>query len=211
MADISSAVMVTLQAMASDDANKPALLALLENGQVNVHVALRVIARVLRPRAYLEIGVRRGWSLAQVLSEAPACHAYLVDAWIPEYSGCANPGEAFVREELAKVAPAHYGDVIFWCGNSHEILPGLLRGLWFDLVLVDGDHTADGALQDLRDVMPHVRTGGVVVFDDVVDTADSPGECATLREVWEQIQREFTGWTYITHLPGRFGVAIRGL
>ena len=211
MSDISGVVMATLQAMAPDDANKPALLVALEAGQVNVHVALRVIARIVQPRKYLEIGVRRGWSAAQILSEAPACHAYLVDAWVPEYSGCANPGEAFVREELIRVAPQHHGGMTFWCGNSHELLRDLLRGLWFDLVLVDGDHAADGALRDLRDVMPHVRTGGVVVFDDVVDTADVPGECATLCEVWEQIQRECPNWTYITHLPGRFGVAIRGL
>jgi predicted O-methyltransferase YrrM len=36
----------------------------------------------------------------------------------------------------------------------------------FDLVLVDGDHSAAGAMADLQNVWPLVRPDGCVVFHD---------------------------------------------
>ena len=37
----------------------------------------------------------------------------------------------------------------------------------FDVVLVDGDHSYYGALDDLRNAWPLVSPGGYLVFDDV--------------------------------------------
>lgn len=210
MNDVISDVIETLNGMEPDDFNKLSLFQSLNIGTVNLHVALRVIARILQPRTYLEIGTRRGWSVVQVLSEAPLCDAYLVDSWIDGYAQCANPGELFVREEIKNVVPQYSGELTFWSGNSHDILPSKLRSRWFDLVCVDGDHTVDGAMQDLYDVMPHIRTGGVLIFDDVTDTADRPGDFQTLHEVWEWVQRQWPDWMYITHLPGKIGIAVNG-
>ena len=50
------------------------------------------------------------------------------------------------------------------------MLPSLFRQrpeLTFDLITVDGDHTPRGARRDILDVLPRLRIGGVLVFDDV--------------------------------------------
>jgi predicted O-methyltransferase YrrM len=41
----------------------------------------------------------------------------------------------------------------------------------FDLVLVDGDHSAEGGLADLDNVWPLVRPGGCVAFHDITHPA----------------------------------------
>lgn len=161
----------------------------------DIVTVLLTLAEVLQPRRYLEIGVRRGRSACAVASRAPACDMALFDMWIENYAGMANPGPDFVRSELAKVG--HRGDARFIDGDSHRTLPryfGDNRGVAFDLITVDGDHSDAGATQDLRDVLPHLAIGGAVVFDDVCHPTH-PG----LRQVWQQVvaaDPRFTTWMY---------------
>ena len=54
--------------------------------------------------------------------------------------------------------------------------------LYFDLVTVDGDHTAEGAAQDLREVLPRVSVGGALVFDDIAHRKHPH-----LVEVWKSV------------------------
>jgi len=37
----------------------------------------------------------------------------------------------------------------------------------FDLITVDGDHSEEGAFDDLLNVIPHLNVGGILVFDDI--------------------------------------------
>jgi len=126
-----------------------------------------------------------------VLAEAPDVHASCFDMWVDNYGGTTNPGPEFLREELMRAVPGFRGRLTFLSGNSHDVLPvffdgaasgelpdyNLLRHFetrphQFDLITVDGDHTALGAWWDLLDVMPHVALGGAVVFDDLLDKSD---------------------------------------
>jgi predicted O-methyltransferase YrrM len=55
------------------------------------------------------------------------------------------------------------------CENSQYWLPKLadhLRGQ-VDLLLVDGDHTYEGALKDLRNALPLAKPGGLILVHDV--------------------------------------------
>jgi predicted O-methyltransferase YrrM len=126
------------------------------------------LTETLKPRRYLEIGVRRGRSACAVASLAPTCDLLLLDMWIAGYAGMDNPGPALVRSELARVG--HRGRCDFIDGDSHETLPRYFAehpSDAFDLVTVDGDHSDDGATQDLCDVLPRLAVGGAVVFDDI--------------------------------------------
>ena len=153
------------------------------------------LAEHLRPRRYLEIGVRRGRSVCAVGKLTPACEIAMFDMWLENYAGMENPGPDFVRAELHKVG--HLGKVEFINGNSHETLPQYFSEnpqKTFDLIAVDGDHTNLGAAQDIADVLPHLAIGGAIALDDI-SHPKFPG----LKSVWQRMIVEnprFSAWTY---------------
>ena len=131
-------------------------------------LTLGAAARLLCPATYLEIGVRRGRSMAMVARHAPDADVWGLDLWIQNYAGLENPGPEFVRQEMQRLG--HTGALTLVTGDSRETLPALFAerpDLYFDIVTVDGDHSAEGAAADLTAVMPRVRPGGVVLFDDI--------------------------------------------
>lgn len=194
-------VLRTLECMAPDPANKPRLVHWLREGydrevpRVELRTALRALARAIQPRRYLEIGVRRGWSMAQVMAEAPTCRVIGCDPWIADYSGAPNSGEQWVRQELWHVVPYFTGRMTFISGYSQHDLAPVIRDQVFDLICVDGDHTGAGALADLRLCLPKVAREGALVFDDLVNASDVSGGL-TLRNAWEMAQAEFEGFAW---------------
>lgn len=177
-------------------------------------VFLNWYAHTFQPAHYLEIGVRRGRSLAQVLAESPATLAYGFDLWIADYGSVpgkgirtANPGPDFVRAELAKVGVT--AKPILISGNSHDTLPGFFRDARnparFELILVDGDHTKDGARLDLDIAFEHLAPGGALVFDDICHP-----ECGGLGPLWEEYKKKFVDCLFIEDGSGNgTGVAFR--
>jgi predicted O-methyltransferase YrrM len=161
----------------------------------DILTALSAAATLLQPESYLEIGVRRGRSMAIVAGIRRDCSMIGVDLWLEGYAGMTNPGPAFVRGELAKVG--HTGSVELITGSSHQVLPDLFTRhpeLSFDLVTVDGDHSPRGAERDLRDVLPRLRIGGAVVFDDIRHP-----QHPALNRVWLDVvasDRRFSCWEF---------------
>lgn len=161
----------------------------------DLYTTLSGLSLAIRPRRYLEIGVRRGHSLAMVLTQTPACEPVGFDMWIENYAGLENPGKAFVAAQLARVGcerPVEFVD-----GDSQQTVPAYFErhpDAFFDLVTVDGDHSPHGATTDLEHVLPRVSIGGAVVFDDV----NNPSH-RELRGVWQQTMAahpEFSGWMF---------------
>jgi predicted O-methyltransferase YrrM len=68
-------------------------------------------------------------------------------------------------------------------GSSHDILPGMVADQAFDLIHVDGDHSAEGARLDLVDSLKFVKENTVILFDDT-DYAD-------LAQVYAQFVERF--------------------
>lgn len=166
---------------------------------------LTAASMLIRPKSYLEIGVRRGRSAAVVGATAPDCAIYGFDLWLPDYAGLQNPGPDFVRGELR--AAGHTGEVTLISGDSHRTMPPFLRqhpGLYFDLVTVDGDHSLGGAARDLANVLPRLKIGGVIVFDDLCSAP-------WLMRVWRWFVKEddrFRSWEF-TEAGAGIGAAIR--
>lgn len=139
----------------------------------DIVTVLLCLADLIRPCDYLEIGVRRGRSACAVASRAPDCRMDLFDMWIGNYAGMSNPGPDLVAAELAKIGHGS-GLSQFIDGDSHETLPAHFAShpdAAYDLITVDGDHSLTGAAQDLFDVLPRLRIGGAVVFDDIAHPA----------------------------------------
>lgn len=145
--------------------------------------AVYAASSLLQPESYLEIGVRRGRSMAIVGANCPKVSIVGIDMWVPDYAGIDNPGPDLVRDEMRRVG--HTGTLELLSGDSHRVLPQLLLDrpeLTFDLINVDGDHSPEGAGRDLLDVLPRLRIGGAVIFDDVAHPF-----YPALRSVWERI------------------------
>lgn len=161
----------------------------------DITTVLDAAAELLRPTSYLEIGVRRGRSAAVVAAGAPECAVVAVDLWNEGYAGMENPGPDHVRSQLALVG--HRGPLRFVSGDSHVELPRLFGAepdLTFDLITVDGDHSTRGARRDLEDVLPRLRVGGALVFDDV-----SHRSHPDLARVWNKAvagKRRYATWAF---------------
>lgn len=135
----------------------------------NNHVALAFLADRLKPLTYLEVGVRSGASMAQVLSHAPIKVAAGVDLWSGEYAGLPNTRE-FTAAQLERHRQATGGkyDLHLLQGNSHKVLKDLLqKKCFFNLINVDGDHTDEGAMEDLEDALKLLTPRGAILFDDI--------------------------------------------
>ncbi len=144
--------------------------------------ALYGSARLLQPKSYLEIGVRRGRSVCTVARACPSVDIVAFDIWAENYAGMENPGPEFVQAELLK--NGHTGRIMFVNGDSHQTVPAFMRqnpNQYFDLITVDGDHSEGGAIDDLENVLPRLSLGGILVFDDI-----SHPTLPHLNEVWNR-------------------------
>ncbi|MCD0461877.1 class I SAM-dependent methyltransferase [Roseiconus lacunae] len=165
---------------------------------------LHASAKLLRPRRYLEIGVRRGRSLAVVSSVAPECAITGFDLWMENYAGMPNPGADFVSEELSNLG--HRGSLQLISGNSHETVPQFFAdhpGYQFDLINVDGDHSEDGAQADLETVLPRLAVGGVIVLDDITHP-----QHRYLEQVWDRVVGNNPDFSSAKYRELGYGVAV---
>ena len=160
-----------------------------------------------KPKSYLEVGVRRGRSMAQVLVESPDTNAYGFDMWIPGYAAEDNPGPEFVRSELEKLGIKKQPTLIR--GDSHEMLPSFFANSdnpqEFDLINIDGDHTYSGAKMDLDIAFTHLASGGVLVFDDIAHHAHPE-----LGVLWNEYKSKYQDYLFIDdHYGTGTGVAFK--
>lgn len=105
----------------------------------------------LHARSYLEIGVQEGNSVAEVVRRNRRIDVTLCDTWGAEHGGTRRGSHEHVDRRLSELK--HHGSRRYLDGRSEDQLP-LLVGQTFDVVHVDGDHSLDGALTDLRLTWP---------------------------------------------------------
>jgi hypothetical protein len=128
------------------------------------------VLRALAPeaRSYFCIGVQEGHCLANVLIGNPNIESItLCDTWGPVHGGTNRGSHAHIDTMLANMG--YKGHVTYHdCDSKSLVLP--LGQQWFDLAYIDGDHSYDYALHDMRLVWPHVTKHMVVhdvLFTDV--------------------------------------------
>lgn len=161
----------------------------------DITTALLGISQMIKPESYLEIGVRRGRSMAMIAATCPECHIVGFDIWKQNYAGMLNPGPDFIRNEISKFN--YKGQLDLIDGNSHETVKKYFTeqpDTYFDLITVDGDHSREGAAEDIADVLPRLKVGGVLVFDDIVHP-----QHGYLYDVWKFYSREnnrFISWEF---------------
>lgn len=170
----------------------------------DINTVLQTLAAALPARDYLEIGVRRGRSLAMVASVNPEVNIVGFDLWVEDYAGMPNPGPGLVQSELTKIG--HRGTLELVSGDSHQTVPRYFAEhpkRWFDMITVDGDHTLDGARADLETVIARLRIGGALVFDDVCSQYHP-----YLSALWDEFTADVTRWASWRYDDVGFGVGV---
>ena len=139
--------------------------------------------------------------MAQVMCQSSDTKVYGFDMWLPEYGSIRqegvrtqNPGPGFVIKELRQLGVSRIPALIK--GNSHDTLTEFWRDSTnperFDLIYVDGDHSYDGARQDLEICFEHLADKGVLLFDDIHHPSHPE-----LKILWDEIKARYPDHVFI--------------
>lgn len=137
-----------------------------------------VMVAGIKPHNVLEIGVRRGGTVA-------VWHGISTGTVI----GIELPGDAFNEQrgqDLWNLYPRYWP--LFEDSHRPEALAEVKRRLVgepLDLLFLDGDHSAEGVKQDFEMYSPLVRKDGLVAFHDIVERHD----CA-VKPFWDALPGE---------------------
>lgn len=162
-----------------------------------------------RPRRVLEIGGRRGGTLALFAAVAPA-DARLLSLDVA-YSRAqrtinprlARPGQLITCAAMDSHSPATRHFVLEWLGGAP-----------LDVLFVDGDHSLKGVSRDLQMYGPLLRPNGIVGFHDIVPDLRSrtgvPTEAYTgeVPEFWAQVRSRATEQIQLIEDPQQDGCGI---
>jgi predicted O-methyltransferase YrrM len=66
-----------------------------------------------------------------------------------------------------------------------------------DFLMIDGDHTAQGAMNDYINYSPLVKDGGLIAFHDIVNTPHHRMLGCTVYQAWNEIKLKHAMWTEI--------------
>lgn len=161
------------------------------------------------PRKILEIGVRTGLSICQLLS------AYIDYSMIDSVvlcdvfsDGYTSPGLVLMNLRYLNIPEDVISKIRFCVEDSKVMLPKFKeenQDTLFDYILVDGSHDPVDARLDLENSSFVVAPGGVILFDDIGPDG------MNLLGVWEDFKRNhFQEFEWFENLDGKgFGAAIK--
>jgi len=118
------------------------------------------------PKLYLEIGVREGASLVAVLgadTDNRIRQITMIDPWTAEFGGTGRGSHDHIDYLLDRLK--YDGARTYHDTYSKLALPEV-KGK-FDMVLVDGNHSAEMAKHDIFESWKYLSPGGIMVVDDV--------------------------------------------
>lgn len=121
------------------------------------------------PSTYLEIGTREGDSLKMVLANSKNIKdVFVCDTWEGLYGGSNRRNHEHIGSILNNLS--YLGNINYLDGDSKIQIPTLHnnKDSYFDLILVDGDHSAEGGRIDLENVLRLCKVdGGCILFHDI--------------------------------------------
>jgi predicted O-methyltransferase YrrM len=154
--------------------------------------ALLDVVMAAAPRTYLEIGTRAGgsfWAIGQALDPG----ATMISVDLPG-GPWGQVGSQHSKAVVADALRRQGHRVVEIEGDSHD--PAVLArvrdalvGRPIDLLFIDGDHSLGGVRDDWRRYAPLVRPGGLVVFHDLILSAEFP-DCR-VGLLWQELAPRF--------------------
>lgn len=117
------------------------------------------IAAYLKPRTVLEIGVRLGYSLISMFRGFMA-----IESMMGLDTEMALRGSQ--TYSLVNLRSVGYTAALELPIADRKWLAGLPTGCSFDLVHIDGQHSAEDVEADILSSWPHLSPGGILIADD---------------------------------------------
>jgi hypothetical protein len=118
--------------------------------------------------SYLEIGSREGDSLKNVVKNNTNLKSiFCSDIWGSNWGGTGRGNHIHIENLLRHLN--YQEQVTFLDGDSKVTIPTIRQSHenYFDLILVDGDHSYEGGMADLINVLPLCKSGGCILFHDI--------------------------------------------
>jgi predicted O-methyltransferase YrrM len=121
------------------------------------------IVWAFKPRFVLEIGSYEGRSAVWLINNTPLLTLHCVDIW--EDAEIEARFDSNVKYALSRTPAVAFTKLKM---PSSEALISLRAGIGrkFDLIYIDGSHTAPDVLSDAVLAWPLLNVGGVMIFDD---------------------------------------------
>lgn len=119
-----------------------------------------------------EIGVFRGHSSLAMLTHLDMKKLYLIDAYDKGIADSYNPKDdsnQYVGDSLfqkTKEKLSEYESTIEWLRMDSKFAHEHIEDGELDFVFIDGAHTYDGVMNDLKNYYPKVKSGGIICGDD---------------------------------------------
>lgn len=113
-----------------------------------------------RPIDYIEIGTFTGNSAAAVLATGKINRAVLIDNFCLDFKGV-RQSKQLIEERLKE----HAGHFEVIEGDSREVTGKLTET--FDIGFVDGDHSEESCRIDMTNMLPLLRSDGIMFVHDV--------------------------------------------
>lgn len=177
-------------------------MALPPGGTIGSRVEL--IKLLVKGTVGAEIGVLKGRFARRVVEHVKPSIYYLVDVWER------IEGSHYKQDRISRALRIVLHDLRPWiqegrvrllCGRSTEVV-NLIPPGHLDWVYIDGDHTYEGVLADLRGWTARVKRGGYVMGHDYVGAEHCGDRGAShVKRAVEQFGRE--------HDLGSIGVTIQ--
>jgi predicted O-methyltransferase YrrM len=138
---------------------------------VQDYAALAAVALHVRPRSVFEIGTYRGNTSDFFLALLPECRVTSIAYEDPNGNSIAPPNNdsGLPHAEIgSRVSPERRARFTQLYGNSHDLTaPEMLAAHGhFDLVLIDGDHSHAGVMQDTELARGLIHEQGVICWHD---------------------------------------------
>lgn len=130
-----------------------------------------MIVEPTNPINYLEIGVFKGETIIDMSKsycKHPDSKMYCVDPWIDyeeynEYKGKIETIHDIFVENMNK--ENLWDRIKVYRDFSHNVVPSL-QDDFFDIAFIDGNHETEFVYKDAIMVLPKIKSGGTIIFDD---------------------------------------------
>ena len=152
-------------------------------------------ARVRRPRVIVEIGTARGGTLL-MWSRIARERVISIDLPGGIHGGGYAAAKTRLFREFVHDRPGVRVDLLR--ASSHDTqtkhaVMRLLDGAAVDILFIDGDHRLEGVTRDFELWHDLVRTGGSIVFHDILPNVDEP--TCHVDVLWQTVTRQYPGQT----------------
>ncbi len=170
--------------------------------RINANYVTKVLGN--EPYTYVEIGVHKGDNSSEFLAELPIKHAWLVDPWSESSPAGYNDNTQQAWDDLHDSVLKRYADydnveiLRMFSEEAASLIPNDL-----DLVYIDGDHSMEGIITDIKCWFPKVRMGGILSGDDYTnhDVRQAVTDLVAATQLNLRVSPETTQWWLVKERP----------